>query len=147
MRSALYATLMLAIATPALASGKPSKATVEMQELADKMNNPLAQQAMTGALDAMLATILDVKVDGIAKALEPLNGGKKIKMKGSTLGEIAANDDKNFDKKLQQGTRAMVGGLGALTGALAQAMPELEKAMDEMEEAMDKVGKSLPETR
>jgi uncharacterized protein YfaQ (DUF2300 family) len=147
MRSALVATLMLAVAAPALASDVPSKSTVEMQDMAEKLNDPAAQKAMTGALDAMLAALLDIKVDGIAKALEPLNGGKKFKMKGETLGEIAANDDRNFDKKLHQGTRAMVGGAGALAGALAKAMPELEKAMDEMEKAMDKVGDKLPDVR
>ncbi len=147
MRLVLIATLAMAVSTPALAQNNASPAAQEMQAMADSFNKPETQRAMTGALDAMLGAMLNMRIDGFAKALEPLNGGKKIKLKGNTLGEMAARDDRNFDKKLKNGTHAMVAGMGAMASALAGIMPELENAMDKMDDAMSKVGEKLPQDR
>jgi hypothetical protein len=147
MRLVLLATLAIAASTPAFAENKPSQASQEMQAMADGFNDPATQRAMTGALDTMFGAMLNMRIDGFVKALEPLNGGKKIKLKGNTLGEMAAREDRNFDKKLKSGTRAMVGGMGAMASALAGIMPELEVAMDKMDEAMNKMGDKLPQDR
>jgi hypothetical protein len=147
LRSVLLATISLALATPALAADRPSEMTRDAQDMATKLNDPAVQSAMVTGLDGLLAALLDMRVDGIAKALEPLNGGKKIKMKGSTIREMAERDDRNFEKKMQGGTRAMASGLGALASALATAMPQLEAAMDKAEDAMDKAKDRLPDTK
>jgi hypothetical protein len=147
MRLVLLATLAMAVSTPAFAETKPSQASQEMQAMADSFNDPSTQRAMTGALDAMIGAMLNMRIDGFVKALEPMNGGKKIKLKGKTLGEMAAHEDRNFDTKLKTGTRAMVGGMGAMASALAGIMPELEVAMEKMDKAMEKVGDKVPQDR
>ncbi len=145
LRSVLFGSIALALSTPAMAADGPSKTTRDAQEMAEKLNNPAVQSAMVTGLDGMLAALLDMRIDGIAKALEPLNGGKKIKMKGSTVREMAERDDRNFEKKMHGSTRAMASGMGALASALAAAMPQLEAAMDKVDFEMDKAKDRLPD--
>jgi hypothetical protein len=90
-----------------------------------------------------LGALLDMRVDGLAKALEPMNGGKRIKMKGNTVREIASRKDARFEQKLEGGSRAMIGGIGALASAMAVMMPQLEEAMSKVGASMDR----LPETK
>jgi hypothetical protein len=138
MRKFILPVLALSLAAPGIAHA--SEAQRDMEQMSDRLKDPRTQDAMSGALMAMLGALMDMRVDGIAKALEPMNGGKKLKMKGRTIREIAERRDPHFEDKIEGGSRAMIGSLGALAGALAQAMPELEKAMDKAKDAM-------PETR
>lgn len=135
MRVFLLLPLALSVATPAFAASDSQR---DMQRMADTLGNPRTQDAMADGFSAMLGALLNMRVDGIAKALEPMNGGKPIKMKGKTLREVALRDDPKFESKMHNGSKAMVGGLGALAGAMAQAMPELEAAMEKMGDAMDR---------
>jgi hypothetical protein len=134
MRSVLLATALIAFATPAMAA--PSNTQRDMERMAATLNDPVTQEAMGGALSQMLGTLLDMRVDGIARSLEPLNGGKRIRLRGNTLREIALRDDPNFDAKLNTGSRAMIGSMGAMLGAVAPMIPQLEEAADRMEDAI-----------
>ena len=134
MRKAVVAVLALSFAAPVVAA--PSKAQSDMEAMAAKLQRPETQDAMSGALMAMLGAFMDMRVDGIAKALEPMNGGKPIKMKGRTIREMAERSDPHFEQKLEGGSRAMVASAGAMAGALAAAMPELERALEKVEDAL-----------
>ncbi len=148
MRSIILVAAAMAVSAPALAAEAPSEATRDAQDMAEKLNDPVMQSAMAGGLSAMLAAFLDMRVDGFAKALEPLNGGKKIKMKDRTIREMAERNDPNFEEKMQASTKAGVAGMGALATAMATMMPQLEEAMGKMgqamEKAQDKVKDRLP---
>ncbi len=139
MRYLVLGAVALALSTPAFAGAETSSVTNDAQEMAQKMNDPRMQSAMVGGLDAMLGALLNIRLDGFAKALEPLNNGKKIHLEGKTVREMAERSDPNFEKKMHGSTRAAVGGMGALATAMATMMPELEKAMQKMSTAMDKV--------
>jgi hypothetical protein len=138
MRSALLAVFALSFASPVFAHSPeaPQAPRYEMQDMADKFNDPVAQEAMSNAFGSMMSALMDMRIDGIAKALEPMNGGKKIKLHGNTLREMALRDDPNFERKMQGGTRAMVGSMGAMMSAFAQIMPQMEEAMKKMEGAL-----------
>ena len=139
MRSALFTAIALVVANPAVAAPEtdaPSSAQQEVQGMADKLNDPSTQAAMSGALGAVMAALLDIRVDKFAKALEPLNGGKKIKMHGNTLREMAAHEDPKFERKMQDGTKTAVRSAGSLASALAVMLPELEKAFKKMGDAL-----------
>jgi hypothetical protein len=144
LRSALLGTVFVLMASPAMAADAPSRTSREVGAMAETLNRPEMQSAIAGGLGAMISALLDIRVDGIAKALEPVNGGKRVKMGGDTLREIAAKDDPNFEPKLQGQTRAAVSGLGAMATALASAMPELEAAMEKMSDAMETAKDRLP---
>jgi hypothetical protein len=145
MRSIVFIAAALAVSTPAFAAEQPSEMSRDAQEMAEKLNSPAMQSAMAGGLTAMLSAFLDMRVDGIAKALEPLNGGKKLKMKGNTIREMAERKDPRFEEKMQGSTRAAVGGMGALATAMATMLPQLEQAMGKMSEAMDKAKTRVPD--
>jgi hypothetical protein len=137
MRSALFTAIALIVATPAVAVAQTSsEAQRDVQGMADKLNDPSTQAVMSGTLAAMMVAILDVRVDGIAKALEPLNGGKKIKMQGNTLREMAGRNDPDFERKMQDGTKTAVRSVGALASAMAVMLPELQKAAKKMGDAL-----------
>jgi hypothetical protein len=143
MRSALFTAIALVVATPTIASAQTetrtestSETQQDVQGMADKLNDPSTQAAMAGALGAVMAAVLDMRVDKMAKALEPLNGGKKLKMKGNTLREIATRDDPKFERKMREGTKTAVRSAGSLAQALAVMLPELQKAAKKMGDAL-----------
>jgi hypothetical protein len=143
MRSALFTAVALVVATPTIASAQTethtestSETQQDVQGMADKINDPSTQAVLAGALGAAMAAVLDIRVDKMAKALEPLNGGKKLKMKGNTLREIASRDDPKFERKMQEGTKTAVRSAGSLAQALAVMLPELQKAAKKMGDAL-----------
>ena len=143
MRSALFTAIALIVATPTVAAAQtessaeaPSEAQKDVQGMADKLNDPSTQAVLAGALGAAMAAVLDIRVDKMAKALEPLNGGKKLKMKGNTLREIATRDDPRFERKMEEGTKTAVRSAGSLAQALTVMLPELQKAAKKMGDAL-----------
>jgi hypothetical protein len=133
MRKALLAFSLILVATPALAQ---SEAQRDAEKMADVLNNPATQEMAAGAIGAMMDSVLDMRIDGIAKALEPLNKGKAIRLPGRTMRDLAVRDDPDFERKMETGTRQAVGSMGALASALAVAMPEFERAMKRMKDSM-----------
>jgi hypothetical protein len=143
MRSALFTAVALVVATPTIASAQTetraestSETQQDVQGMADKLNDPSTQAVLAGALGAAMAAVLDIRVDKMAKALEPLNGGKKLKMKGNTLREMAERQDPKFERKMEEGTKTAVRSAGSLAQALAVMLPELQKAAKKMSDAL-----------
>ncbi len=135
MRLALLPLLALACASPAVAASQ-SESQRELQGMADKLNDPGTQAAMSGTIAAMMGALMDIRIDGIAKALEPLNNGRKINTHGRTVREMAEREDPHFQDKMTDRTRAGVAGMGALASALAVMMPQLEEAARKMGDAL-----------
>lgn len=143
MRSALFTAIALVVATPTVVAAQStspvetsSKAQQDVQGMADTLNDPSTQAVVAGALGAAMAAVLDIRVDKMAKALEPLNGGKKLKMKGNTLREMAERQDPKFERKMEEGTKTAVRSAGSLAQALAVMIPELQKAAKKMGDAL-----------
>lgn len=139
----VLATALLVISSPAFAQAETSPTTEKAQVLADKLNDPIMQAALAGGLDAMVQSVLDMRVDGVAKAIEPLTG-KPSTMRGKTVRDLASRDDPHFDERVHDGSRRAVAGAGAMAGGLAAAMPELEAAMRKMGDAMERVRDQMP---
>jgi hypothetical protein len=133
MRSALLSVLVLSLATPAVAESRSQR---EMEKMADTLNSPVTQQVAAGAMTAMLAAILDLRLDGFAKAIEPLDPRKAEDMRGRTVRDLAIRDDPYFEDKIEGKTRAAVGSMGAMASAMAVMLPELERAARKMEDAL-----------
>jgi hypothetical protein len=140
MRSVLLASVLFAFATPAFAETQDHGMSTDAQEMATKMNDPALQNALTAGMDGMLGALLNMPIDGLVKAIEPLNHGKSIKLHGRTLRENALRNDPHFEEHMHDKTHAMVSGMGALASAMAVMMPQLEAALSKMGGMMDKVG-------
>jgi hypothetical protein len=137
MRSVLFTAFAVVVATPTLATAQStSEAQQDVQGMADTLNDPSTQAAMAGALGAVMAAVLDIRVDKMAKALEPLNGGKKLKIKGNTLREMAEHQDPKFERKIEEGAKTAVRSAGSLAQALAVMLPEIQKAAKKMGDAL-----------
>ena len=134
MRSALLPVFAIAFATPAMAG--ESQAQHDVDRMADTLNDPSTQAAVSGAVGAMMAAILDMRVDGVVKALESVNGGKPVKMHGRTVRELAERDNPDFERDMQSDTRAAVGAMGGLASAASVMIPELEQAARKMKDAL-----------
>ena len=134
MRSVLLPVLALSFASPALAA--TSEAQRDVQKMADRLNDRGTQTAMADTLSTMLGALMNIRLDGVAKALEPLNQGRKLDMLGKTVGDMVAKDDPHFEDRMHDGTRAAVGSMGALASALAVMIPQLEKAAKKMGNAL-----------
>jgi hypothetical protein len=131
--SALVVVSAIALAAPATAAPAlaANKGAQEMEQMAKTMNDPAMQEGMANAMSAMFGAMMDMRLDGITKAMEPL-GGKKMKLHGSTLRENLAHDDPNFEAKMQTQTRTAVRGMGAMATAMVAIMPQLMGAMEKM---------------
>ena len=138
MRAALFSILALSVATPALAA--PGDASRDARKAADALNNRFVQSAMAGTIDRMMAAILDIRIDGVAKAMAPLDHGRSFGDGARTVRDMAERDDPYFEERMHDNSRAAIGGVGALASALATAMPELEAAARKMRDA-------IPDTR
>ena len=107
MRSVLLPVLALAFTSPAFAA--TSEAQRDVQKMADRLNDRGTQTAMADTLSTMLGALMNIRLDGVAKALEPMNHGRKLDMHGKTVGDMVAHDDPHFEDRLHDGTRAAVG--------------------------------------
>lgn len=130
----LLAVLAASLATPAIA-GEPETQR-DAEQLADKLNDPATQAVVSGAVGAMVSAVLDVRVDGVAKALETMNGGRPSDLRGKTVRDLATRDNPDFERKVQSDTRQAVGAAGGMASAVAVILPELQEAARKMKDAL-----------
>lgn len=129
------------VAIAALAASAPAHARSAQHDLdraGDALSSPIAQELAAAQMSRMLGAIMDIRIDGIARAMEPLDRGRMSDdlEGGRTLGDLAERDDPYFEDRLRDNTRHAVGSMGALAKAMATALPELERAARRMEDAL-----------
>lgn len=135
MRSVLLASVAT-FALCASAHAAEPKAKRQIEGVAETLNDPATQAVAAGAVGAMMGALLDVPLDGFAKAMEPFDRGKAEDLRGRTVRDLAARDDPRFEEKMQDRTRAAVGSAGAMASAMAVMLPELERAVERMKDAL-----------
>jgi hypothetical protein len=142
MRSALLLAVAAVVCSPSVAFAQDNapEPNRDIEAVAKTLNDPDMQSAAAATVTSVVGAVLDIRVDRIAKALEPLNGGKPIKMKGNTLRALAERDDPDFERKIESGARTSVKSAGAMADALAAMLPELQRAVK-------KIGEALPARR
>lgn len=141
MRSALlFAVAVISSPSVAFAQDGSTPPNRDIEAVAKTLSDPDMQSAAAATVSSVVGAILDIRVDKLAKALEPLNGGKAVKMKGDTLRAMAEREDPDFEQKIEQGARSSVKSAGAMAQALAVMLPELQRAVK-------KIGAALPERR
>lgn len=138
MRSVLLASVAV-LALSAQANAAEGGTQRQMEKMADTLNSPVAQGAAAGAVGAMMAAILDMPLDGFAKAIEPIDPRKAQDMRGRTMRDLATRDDPYFEERVQDRTRAAVGSAGALASAMAVMLPELERTAERVKDALPRL--------
>jgi hypothetical protein len=140
------AALLLVSASPALADSR-NREDAEMARVADKLNDPRTQSAMSGMMVAMADMFMDLRVDKLRAAIARIDPDSRSDRDwdgARTLGDVIARDDPNFREKLADGSRMAVGTMGAMAGTMAEMMPELRQMGERIGRDMEKAMRNLP---
>ncbi len=140
------AALLLVSTSPALADSR-NREDAEMARMADKLNDPRMQSAMSAMMVAMADMFMDLRIDKLRSAIariDPESRSDRDWDGARTLGDVIARDDPNFRDKLADGSRMAVGAMGAMAGSMADMMPELRQMGERMGKQMEKAMKRLP---
>jgi hypothetical protein len=140
------AALLLVFASPALAASRHPE-DVEMARMADKMNDPRTQSAMSGMMVAMADMFMDLRVDKLRAAIARIDPEARDNRDwdgARTLGDVMERDDPHFRDKIENGSRMAVGTMGAMASGMADMMPELRQMGERMGRQMEKAMRRLP---
>ena len=144
------AALLLVSTSPALAAPRHPE-DAEMARMADKLNDPRTQSAMSGVMVAMADMFMDLRVDKLRAAIaridpEARDGDRDGRNwdGARTLGDVMERDDPHFRKHIEDGSRIAVGTMGAMASGMADIMPELRDMGERMGRQMEKAMRRLP---
>lgn len=146
LRTFAVAALLLVSTTPALADSH-AREDAEMARMADKLNDPRTQSAMSGMMVAMADMFMDLRIDKLRAALAKMDPDSRSDRNwdgARTLGDLMERDDPGFRDKIEDGSRMAVGAMGAMAGSMAEMMPELRDMGERMGRQMEKAMKRLP---
>ena len=146
LRTFAVAALLLVSTTPALADSH-AREDAEMARMADKLNDPRTQSAMSGMMVAMADMFMDLRIDKLRAALAKIDPDSRSDRNwdgARTLGDLMERDDPRFRDKIEDGSRMAVGAMGAMAGSMAEMMPELRDMGERMGRQMEKAMKRLP---
>ncbi len=144
------AALLLVSTSPALAAPRDSdsgREDREMARMADKLNDPRTQDAMSGMMVAMADMFMDLRVDKLRAAIARIDPDARADRNwdgARTLGDMIRRDDPNFREKLEDGSRLAVGTMGEMAGTMAAMMPEFRKMAERMGRDLEKNMRRLP---
>lgn len=111
------------LATPALAQEREAR-------MADTLNEPATQEALSAAVSAIAGIVLDTRVGSLA----PYADGSI--RPGDTLRDVKRREDPGFERRLRQDTRRAVGTAGRIAGDVASASGALAETTDRLRAAL-----------
>jgi hypothetical protein len=140
------AALLLVSTSPVIAASRHQE-DAEMARIADKLNDPRTQSAMSGMMVAMADMFMDLRVDKLRAAIARIDPEARDNRDwdgARTLGDVIERDDPYFREKLEGGSRMAVGTMGAMAGTMADMVPELRQMGERMGRDMEKAMRRLP---
>lgn len=134
-RFLVVAPVLAALALPTAAAAKDRAIERDAQQIARIANDPETQHAVAQSLSTLLNALMDVKIGPMVKAMEGVDP-KGRKMRGvdadTTIGDMAAKQDRNYQAKLDRGIDQSTKAMGAVATGLAAMLPSLLDAMDQV---------------
>jgi hypothetical protein len=129
MKRALFALPLVTMALPAQAADR------DLARAAAQLEDPRTQDALAETLSALVTTMLDIKVGGIANAVAKADPrGRMSEVDPDlTVRDMAERDNPDFADKLDADVRSGTRMVGALAGAMAAMLPQLEGLAREVE--------------
>jgi hypothetical protein len=130
MKRALLTLPLAAIALPAQAADR------DLARAAAQLEDPRTQDALAETLSALVASMLDIKVGGIANAVAKADPKGRIREVDPemTVRDMAERDNPDFADDLDADVRSGTRMAGALAGAMAAMLPQLEALARDVEE-------------
>jgi hypothetical protein len=146
MHRIAVAALLLVSTAPAQAAPR-DREDAEVARIADKLNDPRMQSAMSGMMVAMADMFMDLRVDKLRAAIARIDPEARSDRDwdgARTLGDMVERDDPYFREKIASGSRMAMGTMGAMAGTMADMVPELRAMGERMGRDMEKAMKRLP---
>jgi hypothetical protein len=144
------AALLLVSTSPALAAPRAhdsGREDAEMARVADRLNDPRMQSAMSGMMVAMADMFMDLRVDKLRAAIakiDPESRDDRDWDNARTLGDVMERDDPHFREHLADGSRMAVGTMGAMAGTMAEMAPEFRAMAERMGRDLEKTMRRMP---
>ena len=113
-------------------------------DFAAGLNDPRKQEAIGNAMATMMAVMLNLKADPLARAMERMGehrAARKIP-RGATVGDLAGPEARRMPAEVRRQVPAMMGAMGELAGMMQDIAPELEAIGDDFERQMDEAART-----
>ena len=141
MRPLIVAMLLACTVSPALAGSRHAE-EADARRIADRLNDPSMQSALSGALVAMTDMMMDLRIDTFRDAIARVDPDARADRDwdgAQTLGDVVARNDPYFRERVAGESRVAVGAMGAAASGMADMLPEL-RAM------ADRIGRQVEQT-
>jgi len=124
-------TVLALLPGPALAGERSSEAT----EVARQLKDPRNQQVAANAMGAMLAMMLNMKAEPLAKAMDAMGEPDAVRRipRNATIGDLAGPEARAMPREIKRRVPGMMTAVAAMTGMLDDMMPQLEAIGEQME--------------
>jgi hypothetical protein len=108
-------------------------------DFARELQDPRKQEAVGNAMGAMMAALLNLKAEPLARAMERMGDHKAARQipRGATLGDLAGPEAKRMPAEMRRRVPAMMGAMGELAGMMQDLAPELAAIGEDFERQMD----------
>jgi hypothetical protein len=136
-RSAVIAFCALALAaTPALARAEPASAE-STSDIADRLNDPMTQYAVAGAVSAASKALLDMPVAPLVEAVEKSTGRRPGNLpRDARVSDLAGLDHARVRDRIVEHVPRAMAAMGALAEAAEAMTPELKRVAKSMRESI-----------
>lgn len=114
------------------------------EDFAAGLNDPRKQEAMGNTMAAMMAVLLNMKAEPLARAMERMGDHRAARKipRGATLGDLAGPEAKRMPAEVRRRVPAMMGAMGELAGMMQDLAPELEAIGEDFDRQMDEAAKA-----
>ncbi len=132
------------LAALALAPVPALARTAADEDFAAGLDDPRKQEAMGNAMGAMMAVLLNMKAEPLARAMERMGDHKAARKipRGATLGDLAGPEAKRMPDEVRRRVPAMMGAMGELAGMMKDIAPELEAIGEDFGRQMDEAART-----
>ncbi len=140
MRRILAAALALAAASPAMAAPRDHDDRPDDRAIAAtaaRLADPATAHAAGKAMAAMTRAMLDIRVDGIRRAADPLRDPRQGD-EPRTLRDMVARDDPYLEQRVEADTAGAVATAGSAVRGMAVMVPELRAQADALQQSFQR---------
>lgn len=133
------AASLLAVPTLCLAASATS-AQSPAARIAEKMQDPATQKAMTAAVKAMAEAMLDIEMAPFRKAMEAAGGTKRAAEidEHETVRDMAGPNAGKLPDEMAKRVPATMGAMGKMAGLFETMLPQMAEMAEDMGAAVER---------
>jgi hypothetical protein len=142
MRRIVAAALALVTVSPAMAAPPHHDGDHDDRAIAaaaDRLADPATARSAGKAMAAMTGALLDLRVDGIRRAADPLRDRQRDDPGAPrTLRDMVAPDDPYLERRVETDTAGAVAAAGSAVRTMAVVAPELRATAEELKRSFQR---------